>query len=268
MKYVLLSFLFGTGIAHGGVRTVGKGGGYAEMQAILINSQMAFWSEVCLKTPAPCGLANEEARRLKAATAGSFTLDVNPQCTEPAIAIHAPDAATLASCVLYRDGEAVAKDFRDIAGWVLVARLMASQGDSLESAQVLALKVFRDYQQQEQRLAVSLSESTVLFHSLQVKRDSESYNIISLEGKTSAFDITPQIENLLGCGPGALELLGINPLGFQELAPTKGVVETELEWRCRAASPYRATLQLFFAAPQSEILISSVILKLVKKTGL
>lgn len=46
-----------------GVRVVGKGGGYAEMQAILINSKLETLTEVCTATPAACDLSNQQADR-------------------------------------------------------------------------------------------------------------------------------------------------------------------------------------------------------------
>jgi hypothetical protein len=267
MKLFTFVFLL-AGISHAGVRTVGAGGGYAEMQAVFINNQMSLLSEVCFKDPASCHLSSNEGNFLKATLSSSFILAMNSQCTEPAITIHHQGEAAIASCVLYQEGQAVAKNFCEIAIWVLTARLMTNQGLPLETAQNIAHKIFRDYTQEEQKLAVSLSESDTIFHILQIKREKNIYNIVSLEGKTSTLNLSSQIRELLDCGSSSITHWNLAPLGSQEIESTRALVEAEVEWQCTDLGSYRATLQVFFAAPQSEVLASSVQAKLVKKIAL
>ncbi|MNJ94908.1 hypothetical protein D3C87_126120 [compost metagenome] len=267
MKYIILILLL-AGVSHAGVRTVGKGGGYAEMQAILINSQMSLWSEICLSNPEACKLSNEEVSLLTSSLSSPFVLEMNPECAEPTITVLNKNAASIASCALYQDNQAIAKNFSEIATWVLAARLMAIQNMPLKSATDIALKIFQKYEQREQRLAIVLSGSSALVHFLQIQRESAIHNIVSIEGKSSAVDITPLVQEVLTCEGGSLHHWNLNLLSAQELDPTKAFVESEVAWQCTGSSSYRATLQIVFAAPQSEILANSVRIRLVRKTPL
>lgn len=267
MKYLILILLF-VDFSYAGVRTVGKGkgGGYAEMQAILINEQMPLWANICLK-PSSCGLSVEEFKILSNAAQAPFVISANSECTEPVIQIQNENTAMIASCALYKEGSAVAQDFSVIAHWVLTARLMTTQGLGLKSAQDIATKVFQNYQQTETRLEVVLSESTALAHFLQIQRDKNVYNILSIEGKSFAINLTPKVQELLTCETGSVRLWNLNFLGSQELDSARGIVESEVAWQCTDTKSYRASLQLFFDLSQTEIVAESIVLKLFRRTS-
>jgi hypothetical protein len=250
-----------------GVRVVGKGGGYSEMQAILINSRLALLTEVCTTNPATCSLSNQEAELLQASVAGPFDFKVNPGCFASPVQIQSPSAAMVSACEIYVNDSSAAKDFKDIATWVLTTRLMAVSGLSLVDGFALSEKVFAQFSQVENSLMLNLSEAEAVFHFLQIQVGSNKANVVSLEGRTRTLEITSLVEQSLTCEGSNLATWELAPGAVSDFGSAKGLLETDAQWSCQNGQAFKAKLHIFFAAPGFEIDRSSVRLRVVGKSA-
>lgn len=247
---------------------VGKGGGYAEMQAILINSKLELLTEVCTTTPAACNLSNQEAANLQQAVAGSFNFKVNPGCFDPSVQIQSSSVGMVSACALYHDDSSAAKEFKDIAAWVLTTRLMAVSGLSLSEAYALAEKVFAQYSQVENSLMMNLSEADAVFHFLQIQVGSYNTNVVSLEGRTRTLEITDLVQARLNCENSELQNWTLRRSTARDLGNAQGLLETEVQWTCANQTSWTGKLQIYFAALYFEIDPGALQLRMVGKSPL
>lgn len=253
--------------SHAGVRTVGNGGGYAEMQATLINNELVSWTKACLLNSNPCGLSSTEAKDLAATLRHSMNLGFQTSCTGSPVILKDALNVEIESCALYRYPQPVAKDFSEIAVLVLSANLMTVPGMSFSDAAALSSKIFHGYTQSEQQLAVILSESETLMHSLQIFKGTESFNLISLEGRSQTVDISNLIKDTLTCDDSEVAHWNVNVIASRELSPVKALVDLDTSWRCRDQRSYAAILQVVYSTSQSEILPQTIGTRLVHRVA-
>lgn len=268
MKILSVLLILISLVTQAGVRTVGNGGGYAEMKAVLINDQLPTFLEVCLNDLNSCGLSQAELIVVKSVLQIPMNLKFKETCTESPISI-LDDQKRIAieSCVLYHQGQSVAKDFSEIGVWVLTARLSATTHADFHSSQSIAEKVFRDYQETEQKIQVVITQSQTEAHFLSVKKLNQQFSIISLEGAKVSLDITAPAKKSLACDGTSVKDLVLSFTAAQEISPSKALVEADATWTCegKLAKSFQGTLQIFYSVSQSEISPETVHVQLVGK---
>lgn len=260
--FLLLGFY---GVANAGVRVVGRGGGYAEMQALLINDRIAGFTQGCVQNPIICGLESTQATSLGKAISTPLLLTINPTCIDPVVQTYGTVSAEIAACALYQDSSSEVKPIKDIAAWVLTARLMTFDGMSLDKAFALSQLVFKSFQQEELSLMFVMDESEVNFHFLQVQLGYVTENVVSLEGREQTFDFTAQVQNILPCYGYSLQAWKLTRPMARDLGQAQGLIETEVSWTCGDQKSWSGKLQIYFSAPNFEVDPSSLNLHLVGK---
>lgn len=260
--FLLLGFY---GIANAGVRVVGRGGGYAEMQALLINDRIAVLTEVCIQNPSACGLDSNQATNLAQAVSTPLLLTVNPTCTNPTVQTYGSLSAEIAACALYLDSSSEVKEFKYIAAWVLTARLMAFDGLLQDEAYALAQMVFESFQQEELSLMFVMDVSEANFHFLQVQQGNQTQNVVSLEGRERTLEITTEVENTLSCEYGNVLTWKLSRPTTRDLGQAQGLIETDVHWTCADQQAWSGKVQIYFSAPDFEVDPDSLNLRLVGK---
>lgn len=267
-KYLLIAgALCFASPGRAGIESVGKGGGYAEMQAVWINLNLETLTRACTMAPERCGLSAPEAARLASAAQGAFDLELSPACEAETIQVFNADSARLASCVLYfpppqgSAGSPQVKSFKDIAAWVLGVRLMARTAASFGDAFLLANRVLSDATQDDVQAVLSLDHFEAVFHDLTLRYANGEDRLISIEGRTKTFEITDLIRQALACDGGAspenwrLEPAGTMNLGSKTGGPVidQGLLEMNATWSCAEGPEWRARLRIFVALQNGEV---------------
>jgi len=253
--------------AFAGIRVVGNGGGYAEMQAIWINSQLKHLSKACLQDLGTCGLSAPEGALLQEVLHSPFLLEMNPDCSAPFIQPKGPSLASISSCALY-ETDTIAKSFSEIAAWTLAARLVAVKGLSADASLWIGRQVFSSLQQQETKIAIQMPEGAALFHFLSVQQNDVIHSLVSLEGLSSTVDITDSVLNALSCATGTVTQWSLSPLGARETGDNGAMIESEAFWSCSNGDRFKSQLQVYFQVSQNEILDGSIRMRMVLKEPL
>lgn len=230
-----------------GVRSVGNGGGYAEMQAEFINLRMDEW-------------VSGAPPRMK--------IEVTSVCDTNPITVMTPKRATIASCALYTaatGGKSVRpKDFNDIAKWVLTARSMA-QGTNFSDAFKKAAFIFTGFMQIEESIEISLASGNFLFHDLSVKSGTHAAKVLSLEGKDKTQDITTLVQEQIQCSTGFVTSWSTRESVSRSISANRALVATKVSWQCSNAEKWSGLLQIVFETDTAEVQMSSVAVQIFQK---
>ena len=235
-----------TGVVAG-VRSVGNGGGYAEMQAEFINLRLHTW----VPNAPP-----------------SVTIEIEPRCAPLPIQVESASSVRLSSCALYRipphSTSAQPKLFNEIATWVLTSRLMA-QGHAFESAYVAAALQFGKFSQIEESLEISLTSGNFIFHDLSVEMNGTSNKVLSLEGKTKAHDITTQALGRLQCVNGKPVTWSTRDSYARASGRASALISSSVSWSCGDGTKWEAQLLTSFDSSLNEITPSSIVTQVVQR---
>lgn len=232
-----------------GVRSVGNGGGYAEMQAKFIHLRLNDW--IADAPPAP-------------------HLEISPQCDSDPIVVSTPSHVTLASCALYSlngpSRDMRPKEFREIAAWVLSARLMAN-GFNFNDAFNHATRTFADFSHSEESLEISLLEGNFLFHDLTIQTRARTNKILSIEGKTKTEDFTSIVLDRMTCPEpeSRVNSWGISNSSSRSLSAQQGLIEADATWICESGEHWGGVLQITLATFQQEVDPHSTSVQIMRK---
>ena len=230
-----------------GVRSVGNGGGYAEMQAEFINLRLHIWA---LNAPP------------------AITIEIEPHCAPQPIQVVSTTVVRLSSCALYRipahSTAAQPKLFHEIATWVLASRLM-TQGQSFESSYIAASQQFRNFSQTEDSLEISLTSGNFLFHDLSVAMNGTSNKVLSVEGREKTYDVTDQSFSTLRCSTAKPVTWSTRGAYARASGSAGALVSSSVAWSCVDGSKWEAQLLTSFESKQGEVVAGSIITQIVQR---
>lgn len=248
-----------------GVTSVGNGGGFGEMQAVLINMQMRNLTKTCIEKPEICKLNFQEAGLVQSASEKNFHLKISTECLEAPVSAVTPGSATLAACAFYQKPQPSAPvevlEFKEIAKWVLSARLM-SQGSDFDSAYGLADKVFFQFRQQQEELLMSLDEGQALIRLLSITLPGGETQSLSIEGKSRAIELTSRVISELHCH---VEKWRLNFPETQVLGSSQGMIGAKIQWTC-GARVWKGQLRVFFELQTGDVDETSLQIQIVEKS--
>ncbi len=265
---VIIFFILVSLLAVGGVQTVGKGGGYGEMQAILANQRMHSFVQVCLTQPKICNLSAEEVARLNRSTSKNFKLEIDPTCqVNPFEILHA-DHAKVSACELYNQFQPtetpVAKSFKEIASFILMVRIMAHEKLHKTESALLAQKVLSDLAQVEHSLSINVPAGNFIFHFVEVSTPKSFQNLFSIEGNKISVDVSNTVGSAFNC-EALTEKPQIQLLNFKNVGEHSAIVELRAEWSCGSNIKYNGLLQIYFETDSAEVVPTSVKARIINK---
>lgn len=245
MKYLFIICLMFSMSASAGIRGVGSGGGYAEMQAILINQSLSQLLQDSLQDKSIAELVALPLR-----------LTISEDCNPNLVRVIGPLQMQISSCALYHEDRAL--DFSDIAAWVLAARAVY-QGLSLEDALVWSRPYFINFTQTEQAVAINLSSGDFTFHSLEIQRGENKSTLLSIEGKSRTYALDSQSLSVALCAGDSVHDMQVQGLsGLSNGA--KGIALVQMQWRCGRSTGLLLSgkLQVHFETSAQELIPSSL----------
>lgn len=246
---LVLGLVLAAGSAQAGERTVGNGGGLAEMKAARVLRQLPLFTEFCLVASNPCGLTAEEASTLEAEserllsesklTVVDFKHDIKTRYVTGA---NVGSKLWVLSRDLYRT-DGISKTFGEIGALVLEGLLSRPSIEHTAGApevgvngspamRVLSEKVFSDLHEQTQSLRVGVD----WVHLISLERAGRTRSdLLVVEYEKESLDLTAELSKRLGC-ESAQSFSG----QFSSFGATGSTVAPKatvsLKWRCDQTS--------------------------------
>lgn len=222
-----LGFVVGVALASsaawGGLRGVGRGGGFGEMQAYLADQRLPGLLEACWRLG--CGVRRDEIDGIKADTR---ELKLDSTCGKPA---SDATAVTVSSCDLYEfasSGQLLrARPFNEIAAVVFTARTGRPLAESL--------RLLRDLTVNRKTTPITAGDSELAQHYLEVRLGAQGFNSLAIEGFNETVEITNTCEAALNCPAAGLTW----QLGRTVTAAGEGhnyLAESAIAWTCGGVS--------------------------------
>ncbi len=261
-----------------GVQSVGRGGGFGEMQALLFNQRMWTLLSPCLAGVVSCVRPGREFQLLKAAldpvleVSHPFELAIRPKCEETPFVVQGQRSATLDFCALYLwsspTNPPLVIDTGEIGAWVLATRLFEN-GVSSEEAIDVAFRAFSGFQYSQNDLRINLQTGELILHASLSQFGEVQWRSLSLEDSNKTHDLTQDLGTQFRCETGtepepesesesesemASESAGLewslNQLTSQELRSGAGRIHGDLSWICRGQK-WQGQLEILFTTQAS-----------------
>lgn len=236
----------------GGVVVVGKGGGFAEMQAYEFDQSQRSITTVCLQSNNPCRLTPQEAEWVQALDrdlqdSRRPLLKINVTCLEPMIRRDAEGSVSIEACALYQERTKdlrTPRDVRDIMKLVLQASLLRvhpqEKPEDLRAVREKLLLAFESVRE-ARSYPVPQAVSGLTLHDWSVRLGAKTINRLTFEGVTRSVDLTKDLEAQLGCENSLT--WDLQTPRFQERSTTRTEAQAALAWSCGEQS-FRGELLL------------------------
>lgn len=240
-----------------GVRVVGKGGGFAEMQAYAFDKNLPALVKVCEQRPEFCGLSPREQKILQAFVLRQYEvlnslLTINPTCVAPYVHLDSI-LGSVDSCYLYESEQTefgpVPKPLQEIGAAVILIRFVMMLGEqaNLDEITTLADKLLRNLDITKQSSIVEAGRQIYKLNLLSLLMGEQQRSFLSFESFQASVDLTENLESSLNCASRDLDWT-LQNLRVENLGPDEGRVQGQIEWSCTLPAgeqqKYRATLVL------------------------
>ncbi|MNL06649.1 hypothetical protein D3C87_1272890 [compost metagenome] len=241
-----------------GVRVVGKGGGFAEMQVYAFDKNLPFLVRICHQRPESCGLSSKEQDILQVFVLRQYevlnsVLTINPTCVAPYVHLGSALESSVDSCYLYENEQTefgpVPKSLQEIGAAVILIRFVNILGvqANLEEIRVLANKLLRNLDVTSQSSVVEAGRQIYKLNLLSLQAGERRRSFLSFESVQSSVDLTKDLESSLNCAGLDLDW-SLQEIRVENLGSDLGRVQGQIEWSCALPEgelqKYRATLVL------------------------
>jgi hypothetical protein len=236
-----------------GVRVVGKGGGFAEMQAYAFDKNLPNLARICSQQPESCGLLPKEQEVLRTFVLNeklvlNSLLTINTSCTAPFIHLKSDQSSSVDSCFLYaaksNEFGPVPKSPAEIGRIVIQLRFTDILKEKMNPFEIedLTNKLLRDLNFNNQSTVVQAGNRTHKINLWSMDLAGKRSSFLSFENFESSLDLTPDLEASLACTDKEINW-SLRELSVENLSYQEGVVRGQIEWSCDQQR-YRATLTL------------------------
>jgi hypothetical protein len=275
-KFSIFSLLLSFGISLGSTsafaeRTVGNGGGLAEMRAIYLHQHLGHYLLPCVRNSSACDLKAADglqfSKAVKAAlkaTPAELVID-HAVSAEQMFTVGAGSANTirLSPYALYErsSGVLLPKSSAEIAGILLAAfwtqASQISKSEALEKSQTLTAR----FEETSDQLEVMTSPS-VVFHSQRLRLGAVEQLVLLLEGKESTVDVSSAAVAALTCGAGEQPAGSeIQNLRAASVSGTSATVLGDVVLDCAGGLSYKTLIVRFEIDAQGEVAPKSLAIR-------
>lgn len=273
LLHIVLALLTLAPMAHA-ERTVGNGGGLAEMRAIYLHQRLSSYLIPCVVNPASCGLNAKQALSFAQAVKASAMAVPSSLIIDPAISEEEVFQTTISNGAVIRlspkalyfkiGATSVPKSISEIAGVLLGAYWTQSGAESKTNAIALATSLTSRFEETSSELEVRASTAASIKVHQQVLRLGEVEEImILIEDKLKTINVTPTELESLVCESGAKPTrTDVQALRAVEANASGVTVAFEVVSDCSAdvvaALNYKTIVLSFKLTPKGEIIETSV----------
>ncbi|RYZ71167.1 MAG: hypothetical protein EOP05_12355, partial [Proteobacteria bacterium] len=238
-------------------RTVGNGGGLAEMRAIYLHQRLSSYLIPCVVQPASCGISNEEAASFSqavkaAAMAVPSSLVIDTSVSEAEIFVTpVSKGATirLSPKALYAQvgSVLVPKSTSEIAGVLLAAYWTQSGAESKANAVSLAARITSRFEESSSQLPVRISSKTsILIHQQMLRLSDVEELVILVEDQAKTINATPESLDQIVCESGDKPTRSdLQALRLVNASATSVTVALEMASECATSMTYKTVVLSF-----------------------
>lgn len=223
------------------IRSVGNGGGFAEMQAYAIDKSLMGLVRNCVAIQGACNFLPDQQdiliKLLKFDEATPFSLiRINETCAPPFFHQERSGSVSIDACDLYQNKDSPLGPeplpYDQIALRVLGSRLRQAI-PSIDSRDIgrLSVALFGEFVFEDRQTIIPIDLDEFRMHDWSFRKRNRTQQFLVIEGRTISTDLTTHLENLLECSATALSWQ-FRDVHFGDRGNSRSVGSMDAQWSC------------------------------------